>query len=92
MTHVAVAAAVRVLPRETRHLLSFLVLLTFCSIFFFFVNCARKKKESLRLFFLFHCFRFLFFVGGDINLVNAKLVDTVLNLCTLKCVLLPVQL
>lgn len=60
---------------------------------FVFVNCARgkKKKESLGLFFLFHRFR-LFFVGGDINLVNAKLVNTVLNLCTLKCVLLPVQL
>ena len=32
---------------------------------------------------------FLFFLGGlgDINLVNAKLVNTVLNLCTLECVL-----
>lgn len=48
MTHVAVAAAVRVLPRETRHLLSFLVLLTFCSIFFF-VNCARKKKRITKI-------------------------------------------
>lgn len=57
-----------------------------------FVNCARKKKKNhldcSSCFTVSGCF----FVGGDINLVNAKLVNTVLNLCTLKCVLLPVQL
>lgn len=37
-------------------------------------------------------FQVFLFCGWDINLVNAKLVDTVLNLCTLKCVLLLVQL
>lgn len=63
MTHVAVAAAVRVLPRETRHLLSFLVLLTFCSIFFFFVNCARKKKRITKIVLLVSLFQVSLFCG-----------------------------
>lgn len=63
MTHVAVAAAVRVLPRETRHLLSFLVLLTFCSIFFFFCKLCEEKKRITKIVLLVSLFQVSLFCG-----------------------------
>lgn len=58
----------------------------FFLLFFVFVNCSKKNHFDCSFCSLFHSFR-LFFLGKNINLVNAKLVNTVLNLCTLKCVL-----
>lgn len=56
-----------------------------CFFLFVFVKCMKK---SFWFFFLFNRFRLSSFFGGkNINLVNAKLVNTVLNMCTLKCVL-----
>lgn len=53
-----------------------------------FVKCTKKNHSVV---FLGSCSIvsgcFFFFLGKNINRVNAKLVDTVLNLCTLKCVL-----
>lgn len=58
----------------------------FLFLLFGFVKCTKKNHFGLFFCFLFYSFR-LFLGGKTINLVNAKLVNTVINLCTLKCVL-----
>lgn len=76
--------------RESTNLAAF----PFFSYFLFFVLCKMYEKSwVVLLVFMFNSFRFFGFfvqgvgVGGDKNLVIANLVNTVLNMCTLKCVL-----